>query len=283
MNSTETLMRQLIARGANRDIENFGFTEISIDPKFLAPRLEDITTGMKVITDTPSLRELLDGRKCKLDAYGENYRQEVGLYLRKDAEHKYFFHYTPEAFEDEPLASGALSYFFAALKDLDAEARKMALAISECLDRTFEHAKDKPYRGSLRERFEGGNCVTRVLRYLPLGTSAADAFPHGDRGGWTPHWGASHEGLVVIGPDGKQFRVSELDPSRVALFPGRKYAAITRGKRQGTLHGVRYERKVQEDRYCVVSFVHPKPTKRDGAWLQARDAEMKAYERQFTL
>jgi hypothetical protein len=262
-----------------------GYAEVPVDRRFLQPRLEIIRAGMERITSDPALVKIFPWRMLEEDHYGKDYRQEVGLVLRKDDEHKWIFHYTPEAeFERIPAVHSDpdLMLFLEALHDLDIKGRQNALRFATSFDE--KNPVLKAYSGSFAERVRNGRGITRILRYLRAFPGTADAFTHIDRGGITNHWGASHTGLYVYRPDGSRERVDETSNESVVLFPGRKFGAITKGKLGlGTPHGVKYDRAVDEDRYSFITFIHPASTKAEAAWLIERDAEIKAFEHTLRL
>ena len=262
-----------------------GYVEISIEQQFLRPRLEIVRKGMERISDDPALAKLFPWRIHEQDAYGEKYAQEIGLVKRTDDEHKWIFHYTPETlFEEIPevQADPELQKFFCALRDLDSRGRLHARMFATSFD--DKNSELKAYTGLLSARLSRGRAITRVLRYLRAFPGTADAFTHIDRGAITNHWGASHTGLYVYRPDGSRERVDETSNNSVVLFPGRKFAALAEGKLGlGTPHGVKYDRKIDEDRYSFITFVHPVSSKNEADWLLARDAEIKTYERTLRL
>jgi hypothetical protein len=262
-----------------------GYVEMPVDEKFLRPRLKRIRRGMERITEDPQLAALFPWRIHQQDHYGKNYAQEVGLVLRTDDEHKWILHETDEsgfAEMQEVRDDVELRLFFSALRDLGSMGRENALKIAIAFDEM--NKSHKWYNGSFADRIRRGRAITRVLRYLRAFPGTSDAFTHIDRGGITNHWGASHTGLYVYRPDGSRERVNETNDNSVVLFPGRKFAAIMEGKLgRGTPHGVKYERKIDEDRYSFITFVHPASDKDEANWLVARDAEFKAFERTLRL
>ncbi len=262
-----------------------GYVEFPIEERFLRPRLEIIRSGMERITEDPGLAKLFPWRVLEEDHYGKAYAQEVGLVLRTDDEHKWIFHYAIDAhFEDMPEVRRdvGLREFFDAHRELDARARENVLAIAASVD--ILNAKLGAYNGSMVERFSRGRIISRDLRYLRAYPGKSDAFPHLDRGGITNHWGASQTGLMVHTPFDEWKRIDETTCSKVGLFPGRKFGAISHGKLgRGTLHGVKYDRLEDVDRYSHISFAHPVSDANEAAWLLERDAELKAYERSFSI
>lgn len=268
-------------------ILNNGYVEIEINPNFLRPRLKAIQAGLERITDSPKLAALFPWRVLEQDAYGQKYAQEVGLVLRTDDEHKWIFHYTPDAkFERMPEVrrDPHLCDFFDAHRDLDEKARKHAFMLATSLDE--KNREINAYKGSLVHRISRGRIISRDLRYLRAHPGKSDAFPHLDRSLLTNHWGATQTGLMVRTPgaNGQWKRVDERSCSSVGMFPGRKFGAVSRGSLGfGTLHGVKYDRLEDVDRYSFISFIHPASNAGDATFLMEHDDELKAHERSFAL
>jgi len=263
-----------------------GYAEIPEDPEWLPIRFTIVCEGMVTITEEPQLAALFPWRTLARDAYGDGYEQEVGLVFRHDREHKWVFHYTEDARFEDMVPSDLpdeVPMFLSVLRDLNRAAMENALFIARALDEM--NASKGLYAGSLERRLWGGRAITRVLRYLTAADGESDAYPHTDRGIFTNHWGATHTGLYVYRPDKSRERVNETSDDSIAFFTGRKIGAVTRGALGfGTPHGVRYSRKgVRDDRYSVVTFVHPKSSADDAAWLHAHAEEIKTLERSLKL
>lgn len=280
----ESVAAHLMARSAEVAVIRNGHIELPIDPEFLGPRLGVIRAGMKKITETPELQEAFPFRVAGTDAYGDRYNMEVGLRQRNDRERKWWFQYMPKAYLAPSPAQRKTGAFLGALHDLDKKAIEIAIALAECFDaRNRRKNTSEKYDGSMAQRIRNGSCITRVLRYLSVDT-VASAYPHVDRAAFTVHWGATHEGLVVFGPSGDRMRVRERSNDIVAVFPGEKFAAISRGSLGlGTPHGVKRDREANEDRYAFVSFVHPEAVDGDVAWLLAHRSEIEERERSLSL
>jgi hypothetical protein len=101
----------------------------------------------------------------------------------------------------------------------------------------------------------------------------------------TAHWYGTHPGLLVHGPRGPWKRVDETSYERVALFPGEKFAAATTGMlgTYGTPHAVRCDDEPKEDRFAIVSFVHPRALPEDCTWLRENKSTIEAYEQSLML
>lgn len=259
-------------------LDRQGFLEFSVEERVFKKRFIAIKAGMEKITDDPRLQALFPWGSLCFDDYGPGYEQECGLTKRDDDEQKFIFQYSPEA----NMASGieldsVLTHFFEALYEIDQEARRLSTIVATCFDVLRRDTPEPLYPMSLMELLRGGRIITSVIRYLTKKIPAPDAKLHHDRSLFTVHWGATHGGLVLISPDGTPHRIQETSMSRVAIFPGRKFAACTRGLLGlGTPHGVRDERTAttrDEDRYSLISFVHPSSNVKDARWIATHQSE----------
>ncbi|MDR3570850.1 MAG: 2OG-Fe(II) oxygenase family protein [Candidatus Pacebacteria bacterium] len=275
--------RHFQAMNAELAIMRNGYTEAPIEKDFLKSRFNVVRTGMRRITNDPALQTLFNWHIHDCDAYGTHYAQEVGLTFRNDTERKWTFQYTPEAYCAQRYEQSDVGAFMSALHDLDSKAREISLPLAARFDaRRLATEPAHRYPGSMAKRIREGRCITRVLRY-PW-NSANDAHPHFDRSLFSIHWGATHPGLVLFDNDYNRTRVRDVGFESVLVFPGRKYAAIGRGDFGfGTPHGVRNERTTGEDRYTIVSFVHPVADGGDVAWLLSHHDEIQAFAKTLSL
>ncbi len=271
----------LFSRGAHIFLKRNNSIELSANPALVRSRSAAVMSGMRTLTEDPDLRSLFPWHTHIADTYGPKYEQEAGLkHDQNDGENKFVFQYIRGAAYGAE-AQARYGEFLTAVSDLDTKAREYALGIAECIDTSY--GRNKPYSGSLYERIHLGTSVTRVLRYLPTEGGSSDAYPHIDRSLITIHWKASHQGLYIFLPDGSKVRIKECSNDAVCAFFGRKYIAATQQIGNGCPHGVRYDRKPGEDRYSIVTFVHPAAIDSDVLWLLAHDADIKAKERQIKL
>lgn len=256
-----------------------GFAEQAIDASFLRPRIEAIRGGMRLLTQSPGLAALFPWRMFASDEYGTGYGQEVGLEHKEDDERKWKFQHTPGCFAFVPESQKVpLRAFFEALCDLDVLAKRIAHRVAASFD---EYAECNGIRLGvpLTEKVAGGICITRVLCYPRVVRIRRRAKTHIDRCFITPHWWGSHSGLKLHTPQGSWKGVDETSFDRIAVFCGEKFAACTQGQfgTYGTPHGVWCE-DLDEDRYAIVSFVHPRAYPEDCVWLRENAAKIKAYE-----
>lgn len=277
--------------GNRKSLRLDGYTDIAVNAIDAAHDYERVRLGMERITDDVSLHEAFPWRTFELDAYGKMYRQEVGLSppdASKD-DRKFRFQFTPEMVPDVPpdaLDVPEVRRMLQALGRIEARACTIAHAALESYD--TENTGGREYRGSLAALLHGGRCITRVLRYRDRTDAAPDAKPHIDRSLLTVHNWSSHPGLRVLTPHGNVRMVRETSPKSVTLFGGEKLFALSRGVLGfGTPHGVRDERRVHgtrsEDRYAIVSFVHPITRLCDANWLLANRYLIEEYEASITL
>lgn len=281
------------AKRAVADIVRDGFALVNVNPAFLNPRIAAIRRGMQRVTDDPELARLFPFYVFSEDKYGGNYSKEVGLKLRDDDEHKWFFHHMLAAYSLDKLPkhrNSEYGSFFVALRDLNTKAMEIAAALAEQFD-ACNHNKPMIYKygGSMAEVVRAGECIDRVLRYLVRQeTTRVDAKPHIDRSIFTIDWGASHKGLKILRKsDNTWVDVDITKPGLIAVFPGKKFGAVTDPERArlgfGTPHGVKYERENNRDRYAIVSFVHPKARLEHARWLTANYPMISEYERSLRI
>ncbi len=256
-------------------IKRSGFLEIPVDARFLWPCILAVRDGLKMITEDPVRQRHFPWHDLTKDLYGPKYTQEVGLKKTEpgDSENKFTFHYSPGMLSELHGARVPVkeyAEFFHALHKLDQWSLKIALNVAEAFDAA--NRLDGKYPGSMVEKLKSGTRVIRALRYRNKNDDLPDAKPHVDRSHFTIHTWSSHSGLKMVRPDGSLAPVNETAVDMVAVFPGEKFAAVTRGALGfGTPHGVRDERRQNgtrdEDRYAIVCFVHPGPDQDDADWL----------------
>jgi hypothetical protein len=289
LRKAEDLGTQLARRSANLAIRRDGFIEVAVNPYALSQCIDLVRGGMQAITDDPHGLQKFPWRNLVEDAYGPKYAQEVGLKTTKtgDSESKWTFHYS---YGIEASTSGPQliehAKFFDALRWFDHWSLAIALKVAQ----TFDAANriEQTYPGSMVQRLQSGTRVIRVLRYRKKEDDKPDATMHVDRSLFTIHAWSSHAGLRIRSPDHTVCSIQETSCEAAAVFPGEKYAAVTRGAFGfGTPHGVRDERRAtgirQEDRYAIVCFVHPETQLNDAEWLKTNRHLIEAYEATFTV
>ncbi len=296
----EPLSTYLRSRSADVAIKRNGVLEISTDPTFLEPIIKKIVEGMVKLTDDTTRHAHFPWEVILSDLYGKGYEQEVGLRRPEDnkrGERKFTFQYRPQMVprlieRGTPVAE--YQDFLTALYYLDEYTKSVAIAVAETFDETNRRRGNAiTYPGSFAERLREGSCTIRVLRYLVqkeeiITLDLPDAAPHIDRSALTVHSWASHAGLRVFGHDHTSQCVDETSFGSVAVFPGEKFAAITRGIfGYGTPHGVRDERRKagqrDGDRFAIVCFMHPIAKEKDAQWLLANKHLIETYEKSFKL
>lgn len=261
-----------------------GFTEFAIEPEFLAQVVPAVKEGLTRMSDTTSHHASFQKVVLGKDEMG--WEQDSGLVRRSDREKKWFFHYCGGITYSHLHASGAPVHeydeFFRALATVNARARMYASQLAKAYDKRFSCPS-----GPLAPRAEKSYCLTRALRYLKTQESSEpDATVHFDRGFVTPHWVSTQSGLVLFGPDGTRREAQEKSLKHVAIFPSKKFAAVTRGKHGfGTAHGVKNKLRHQtaEDRFALVSFVHIALSANDIAWLKSVEEQMEQAEKSFVM
>ncbi len=277
MSSTRNALT--VPKNAWDHIVTRGFVEFSIDPDFLQSTVPSIIEGMVRMTTNP---HHIDEFKVKILGTDEaGWPQDSGLVKRSDDEKKWFFHYCGDTTYTHLERSGAPVYyydtFFSALEKVNKQARLFALQFARQYDEVRAGTTPK-----LAPRVKNAYCLTRVLRYLKRDeVEKNDANIHLDLSFMTVHWISTQPGLVLFGPDGNQYRTQETAYDSVALFPGKKCAAVMRGEHglgtYGTFHGVKNPLRhvAKEDRFALVSFVHIPLSDEEAMWLQAADVAMK--------
>ena len=292
----EGLTNRFAASSAHIGIKRNGVVEVPIKRQFLLPHIHAIRDGMVHITDDLVRCAHFPWHNFVFDAYGEYYRQEVGLRTpdkSQESERKFVFHYL-EGMLPELRAVGVpleeYAEFFAALASLSTWAMEVARVVARGFDEANHRDDELPsyYSGSMLERLEHGTVVIRVLRYLDKKDREPDAKIHIDRGLFSIHPWSSHEGLVFFNRKGSPVTVDETNPDYAAVFLGEKSAAVTCGMLGlGTPHGVRDVRRDSslrdEDRFAIVCFVHPEARDDDVQWLLNNRMRIVHYENRFHL
>lgn len=265
--------------------------ELSVDPVWMKDQCVAAIDGMRLVTSNPEIQALFPWHTHLDDAYGRKYEQEAGLkHETEDGENKYVFQFIHGAryaigemgrYTSTSFHASHISPFLSALSSIEKMARSIGLEIARRMDESL--GTTRPYSGNLFDRILRGTVVLRVLQYKEVAASSLDAIPHIDRSVLTIHIYASHEGLVIVLPNGEKIRIKECSFDWVCAFFGRKFMAMTHNTSNGRPHGVKYVRKNDEDRFCIVAFIHPIAIDSDAAWLLAHDAQVKAYERKILL
>ena len=282
--STPCLSSLFMARSAEVEILKKGFLQFPVDPTFLGPRVHAIIEGMKRLTGDPRAAKALPWRTFATDAYGPRYGQEVGLIFKNDDDVKYTLQYTPEAFTNVGKDPALQSYLplFDALFDIDAKAKEIALALAACFDaHNRGQIPSMQYPGSLVEALLAGRCISRVLCYPPQAKRIMRAKLHVDRSAITPHIYGSEQGLLVWDREIREWvPVEETSLSKIAVFPGEKFAACTRNvyNMYGTPHGVWCHKAPEENRYAIVCFAHPAANDNDAKWLLENRTKIEEFE-----
>jgi hypothetical protein len=282
----ESLQSSFLARGADVALIRNGYLKFPIDAAYMKPRFEAIIAGMKRLTDTPDAEKIFPWRAHRTDCYGPGYEQEVGTKFSHDDELKWRFQHTAGAFVEDLKKREAAPFrpMLEALDDIHDEAFRVGRSIAACLD-VSNRRRDgkKKYRGSLRSKLERGICITRVLRYVASGqgiVKVMKAKTHFDRDVLTPHWWGTHPGLEVLDADGNWVKAEETSYDSAILFPGEKFSACTDNVFDtfGTAHGIWCEDTPHEDRYAIVSFLHPEPNPQEADWLKSNKPLIDARE-----
>ncbi|MBL8158341.1 hypothetical protein JNK62_02315 [bacterium] len=263
-----------------------GFLQIRYDPSVLAEHTPAIINDV---------RRMIDGEDrdaFAADIFGRDevgWQHDSGLYRRSEREQKWFFHCFKET-ADRMIARAApvdrYTDLFHAMEDLNRRSLGIATLVGTLLDE-YHAANGIQVPYSLEQSFIGGACVTRTLRYLERAVGKPDATAHIDRAGITVHWWGSRQGLVVIDESGTRHRILETEYDTICIFPGKKFGAITKyAYGHGTLHGVvdtARESGATDDRFAVVSFVHPTLTKEEAAQVLAHEQTCAEIEQKYAL
>ncbi|HVU75576.1 MAG TPA: 2OG-Fe(II) oxygenase family protein [Candidatus Paceibacterota bacterium] len=288
MESVETYHPQYFMRHRSREtLLRKGFVEIPMQADQLAPLITCVVDGMRLIThNAGAARPEFVWRAHMIDEYGKGYEQEVGLEYKDDDERKWKFQYMSQAYGCGETGPSELRAFFRCLSELERLAIEMAYGMAIELDaRNGAKSTIRKYPGRLDVKMRNATCVTRILRYPPGTHATRRAKTHIDRSFMTAHWFGSHRGLKLYTPSGSWERIDETSHELVALFPGEKFAAATKGMlgTYGTPHGVWCDEDLKEDRYAIVSFVHPGTFSADCAWLADNKSVIEAYEESLRL
>lgn len=294
--SREPLGKYLTRRSANIAIERNGFIEVPAQQEFLQPLLMRVAAGMDFLIKHPERWKHFPWQIMETDGYGENYAQDIGFRPpeeNKRGERKFTFHYLDSMvplFASRGVPIHEYSDFLGALRQLSHYGMVIAMAVAEAFDNANRRAGSEKYPGSLADRLRRGRFVIRILQYLEqhqevLAQDLPDASEHLDRGVFSPHFWSSEKGLYLFGPDRERHEAEETSFSAVTVFPGKKFAAATRGKfGYGTVHGVRDHRRGgirNSDRIAIVGFAHPIALPGDVDWLLANKQAMEAWEKSF--
>lgn len=258
-----------------------GFVEVPMSERWLADNVDHVLKGMYLMTEDKALGEQFPWHAYTADEYGRGYEQEVGLEHKVDDEKKWKFQYMSAAYGRGETAPSALKPFFCALHELESEALALVLALAEEFDdRNRAKSTMHKYPGRLKSKLARATCVTRILRYPKWIHATQRAKTHIDRSFMTAHWFGTHEGLMLYTPNGAWERINETSCNNTVLFPGEKFAATTRSMlgTYGTPHGVWCDENLTEDRYAIVSFVHPQADNDDCAWLSQHKHLIKEFE-----
>ena len=261
-----------------------GFVEFQIEPTFLELVVPVIQEGLTRMSNNPAHHEAFKEVILNTDEMG--WPQDSGLVRRSDSERKWFFHYCGDLTYSHLCASGAPVHeyenFFRALAKINARARIYAYQLAYAYDTYFSCPS-----GPLAPRIKNAFCLTRALRYMSREeTESYDAGIHFDRSFITPHWISTQPGLMLFAPDGTKHEARETSYDTIAMFPSKKFAAVTRGKHGfGTAHGVKNKlrHKTTEDRFALVSFVHIPLSPEDVAWLKSVSAQMEHAEKKYVI
>jgi len=280
MHTNAPLVHPMGLLHSQRDCRKKGFAEIPIDPNRIDTVIKSIIEGMRRMTDSEADQKRFAASVIGRDEMG--WDRGAGLWRRAKDESKFFYHLHGDQPNKDAL-SGIPEYesFFEGCDLLNTYAHQLVIRVAEMFD-MHDRKNGTAYPSSLAEKFRNGTVVTRVLRYLERSERSVDAAIHLDRSGMTVHWYSSHPGLAIIDNRGHPQRIRETALDTIALFPGKKFAATTRGVYgPGTLHGVRAERNdgVRADRFAVVTFVHPRLDPEDVIFLKEKKDAYERYER----
>ncbi len=281
-----------VADSTYLSLKNRGMVEISRqNPAYAEQLYRTVQVGLMLLTENPDYAKFFPFTTIEIDAYGNRYEQEVGLRIPEEGkgDKKFVFQFSSSALHGMHT-DPALHDFFGALMQIEMDAKRIAHSIAACFDHINGYKETMlKYPGKLVESLDRGRCITRVLRYQQRdsGSTVPDAKIHIDRSFLTIHHWSSHPGLRVFDRNSKPHTVNETSADTVAVFPGKKFAALTRGFHgYGTPHGVLDERRGKDtddttDRFAIVSFVHPRPQPDHAAWLHNHRSEIEAYEKSF--
>jgi len=194
-------------------------------------------------------------------------------------------------FERDPLLVSAYSDLLGACGIFNVAAYNIALALSYEFDAmNAKRTPRKRYPGSLFAQMHLEDTVTRLLRYAVATGNKFDAGVHRDRGCWTVHAHSSHPGLGVFDQKGKLVSVNENDPNQILLFPGAKFAMVTRHMYGlGLFHGAKDTRRQTAEslvgaiREVAVSFVHCRLSEVDLQWFYAQSADPRLNTKSYKL
>jgi hypothetical protein len=271
-----TVHRELVRAEAVHHMQHAGFVQIPYDPTVLVTHVPRIVDGMRRMTNGDD-KSRFEKRVLFVDEAG--YDHDSGLIRREERERKWFYHLYARTEEDfRALGAPVSKYqdFFTSVSILNDRAFEIATTFAQLWDAT--HGRSV----LLSERLDTHCVVTRVLRYLPRERGQPDATVHIDRSCLTVHWWSSRAGLNVFSPDKEGHQILETQHDHVCLFPGMKFAAITKGAfGSGTPHGVRDDARDQEgveDRFAIVSFIHCRLTPKEARWLKLHKKAFDALE-----
>lgn len=284
----ETAFRHAVEKaGGIERLLATGFLQISYDPSVLAENVPAIMEGFSRMVCNDAHQELFAA-----DIFGTDevdWKHDSGLYRRNVREQKWFFHCfrdTLDRMKDRDAPVMDYAAFFMAMENLTRRAMHHAVILSNMYDE-YHAAKGRMLPYSLTRSFEHGFCLTRALLYLAREQGKPDATAHFDRDGWTTHWFANRQGLIVRDRAGNKHRIKETEYDSICLFPGKKFGGITDYEYGiGTLHGVidtARESGAEGDRFGLVSFAHPKLNKAEAARILAKDPECESIESSYVL
>lgn len=259
--------------------------QIDIDPKLLMHAMPVISNGIHALIGDAEAREFFRSRILGRDEVG--WESDVGLYRRSDREQKWFFHELLEKPIWDETHPVFLRYreFIETVRLVAQRSKDLVHAIAREMDEQLGLCPEDGLAASIA----AGRMMARVLCYLEdQEQEKADATSHFDRSGFTVHAFSTHPGLVLIDNAGNEVRVAETDPSKVAVFVGKKFAGFTGGHYgYGCIHGVRDPRrgvqKQYERRVALVLFAHPKLTERMAAWIRDHKDLFESLEKEHPL
>lgn len=263
-----------------------GFLQIEYDPSFLAEHVPPILEGLERMTKSDDR----DAFAADIFGYDEvGWKHDSGLYRRNEREQKWFFHCykeTSSRMMDRGAPVRKYGDFFLAMDALNRRALLHAQILSMMYDE-YHAALGRTLPYSLRKAFENGYSVTRGLAYLERALGKPDATLHFDRDGWTTHWWASRQGLIALSRLLKKIRILEVEFDRICVFGGKKFGGITEYEYGiGLPHGVvdtARESGATDDRFGIVSFVHPTLTPEEAARILAHEPICEAFEQAHAL
>lgn len=260
-----------------------GFERLIVAPLQVQTRFR-ITDPNEYYAGTPDLG-LLVTRKGELKQHPRS--DEIAEGRTRYDRSKFLFHFNDRVLPKliaqgaaiEPYRQMILSGW-----NVDIAATILAYTVTTYMDQIAPG-----YRFSERMALDTRNNKTRAIiypydqdgRYQP-------ATLHRDQSMLTIHHWSNFPGLVLFDSAGNLVPINETKTNEVLVFLSTKMFAITRGRYEGTLHGV-YERrhrsipmkkgsvdlrKNQQHRHTLVSFIHGFLSEEEKTWMDTHASDL---------